>query len=517
MLDDKDVAALEFHPLAGAIPEMSEDEYRELVDSISRNGLREPIVLFEGKILDGRHRWRACRELGLSTTCRPFEGSLREAIELVADVNLCRRHLEPGQRALAAIELCTMIGSRGGRPKKTSSTEEVSRAEAAKLAGVSPGSIDRAITICLEPDLAQAVRQGKMTLRAAEAKLRSRREQAELGSATAADRKPANARRPASGVLLDIPDPGSDFWARLYCADALDVLDSTERPDLIVTDPPFGIKLRHKKHGVMKNDESMDVGYAVLALAIGRLKPGGQIYVFGDRKKPFDLEKAGGPLIHILEPIIWNKGRHAAGDCYRPWGPSWEYISVGERLPDPEDAADREVLRAIHEKVHPDPQDAIPPSMRDEIQLPFPPPLAFDPTDRKAIKAALKEGRADRTRFRRPALIQYPRCGSRRDHPTEKPVELLKELIGVSSFAYDLVCDPFCGVGSTGVAALQLGRRFLGIELDEEFARVAAERIASARCGSIEEVMAEEVRLGLGEKLRQWFEEDGIEIPESGG
>jgi DNA modification methylase len=506
---------MELHPLAEAIPEMSTEEYRSLVDSIRRHGLREPIVTYQGKILDGRHRWRACQELGRNPRVRQFDGSLSEAIELVADANLRRRHLKIGQRAVVAIQLCTMTGSRGGRPSKTSSVEEVSRADIAKLVGVSPASVDRAIAISSEPDLVQAVRQGEMSLRAAEAELKQRKgnapraddDQEEAESPEiAAEQKPAKARRPASpgsDVLLDIPAPGYAFWARLLCADARDVLDSVERPDLIVTDPPYGIGLRHKKHGQMANDESMDVGYAVLALAIQKLKPGGMIYCFGDRKRPFNLAQAGGPLVNVLEPLIWDKGRQGTGDCSRAWGPSWEYISVGERLPGDDDA-DREVLRGIHERVHPDPQDVLPGSMRDEIK---PEPPEFDPTDPKAIKAILRDHRVDRTRVRRPSVLRRPRQNTKR-HPTEKPVELLKELVDVSSRPYDLVLDPFAGVGSTGVAALQLGRRFLGIELEEQYARIAAERLKSTKCEGIGAALGEEARWTrrVWEKLGRWWE-----------
>jgi len=62
-------------------------------------------------------------------------------------------------------------------------------------------------------------------------------------------------------------------------------------------------------------------------------------------------------------------------------------------------------------------------------------------------------------------------------HPTQKPVGLLKHLIGIASNPGDLVLDPFMGVGSTGVAALELGRRFTGMELNDEYFEAAARRL----------------------------------------
>ena len=62
-------------------------------------------------------------------------------------------------------------------------------------------------------------------------------------------------------------------------------------------------------------------------------------------------------------------------------------------------------------------------------------------------------------------------------HPTEKPVDLMKILIENSSNKGDIVLDMFMGSGSTGVAALETGRKFIGIEIDENFYKVAYDRI----------------------------------------
>ena len=62
-------------------------------------------------------------------------------------------------------------------------------------------------------------------------------------------------------------------------------------------------------------------------------------------------------------------------------------------------------------------------------------------------------------------------------HPTEKPTELMKILIENSSNEGDIVLDPFMGSGSTGIAALNSSRNFIGFELDEEYFGIAKERI----------------------------------------
>jgi site-specific DNA-methyltransferase (adenine-specific) len=62
-------------------------------------------------------------------------------------------------------------------------------------------------------------------------------------------------------------------------------------------------------------------------------------------------------------------------------------------------------------------------------------------------------------------------------HPTQKPIALLNRVIAASAAPGDLVVDPFCGSGTTGVAALAQGCRFLGLEQDEKYVALAAKRL----------------------------------------
>jgi hypothetical protein len=509
---------LQLHPLAQVLPEMPPEEYRHLVESIRRNGLRESVVLFEEKILDGRHRYRACREASVPVRTRDFQGTFAEAVELVADANLRRRHLDEGQRALVAVQLCTMAGTAGGRPRKTSSTEEVSRKDAARIAGVSVGTIDRALVVRSEPRLRDAVMRGEMSLRAAYARVR--RDEGPPEPVPAAEAAP----EPDASPLLDASAPGVPFWSRLYCADSTLVLADVERPDLLLTDPPYGLGTGgSEEHGEMIGDEDMKVGYGVLELAIRRLKVGGIIYCFGDGRRPYDLQQAGGPLVEPLRPLVWDKVVLGQGDCeYDPWGLSWEYVSVGQRRPDPESPEDMAELRRIYERAREqDPGELLPPdaddaereALRALFGAPMTGPVSFDST---SIETLLRLSRP--RRFRRGAVLRCPRDDrGEHKHRTVKPVDLLKELIGVSSRPYDLVLDPFAGTGATGVAAMLLGRRFLGIEKDPKHARTAARRIHRA-CQDVKAAGPEELRraaldedarwLGTREAWKQWQESD---------
>ncbi len=65
-------------------------------------------------------------------------------------------------------------------------------------------------------------------------------------------------------------------------------------------------------------------------------------------------------------------------------------------------------------------------------------------------------------------------------HPTQKPVSILEKIVQMASNEGDTILDPFMGVASTGVAALNLGRRFIGIEIDKEYSNAAKKRLRNA-------------------------------------
>ena len=70
-----------------------------------------------------------------------------------------------------------------------------------------------------------------------------------------------------------------------------------------------------------------------------------------------------------------------------------------------------------------------------------------------------------------------PGCKRYEDHPTQKPVALLERIIKASSNPGDLVLDPFAGTFTTGFVAKELGRRFIGIEIEEEYIKIGLRRL----------------------------------------
>jgi hypothetical protein len=94
------------HPLARIFPLLDGKPLEELVDDIRINGLREPIVLHEGKILDGRNRDRARIEAGVEPRYETYSGS--DPLAYVVSLNLKRRHLDESQHAMVAARIARL-------------------------------------------------------------------------------------------------------------------------------------------------------------------------------------------------------------------------------------------------------------------------------------------------------------------------------------------------------------------------------------------------------------------------
>ena len=181
------------HELSLAFPDMSPDQFRRLVDDVKAHGLLHEIVLLDGLILDGRHRFKACRESGVAPRFRHFrEGDPDEycagdAVAYVTAENGNRRHLSESQIALAAAamkpyeerkarERMAVAGAIGGSSKgsadgRTPLTDagRVSEKLAQKV-GVGRRTIERAIKVRERgtPELNAAVASGEIALTQAE-------------------------------------------------------------------------------------------------------------------------------------------------------------------------------------------------------------------------------------------------------------------------------------------------------------------------------------------------------------
>jgi hypothetical protein len=175
-----------FHPYAELFPPMTSAEFYGLCADIARLGLQEEIVLYEGKILDGRSRYLACLLKGVTPRFREYAGECGgSALAFVASKNIHRRHLTDGQRAWLASRLKPLFeeeaqlrqraglkvgdsAPRLGEFSQTGKHEEYgpSAQKAAQLMKVSDFSVKAADTVKNHgvPQLADALAAGKIAV-----------------------------------------------------------------------------------------------------------------------------------------------------------------------------------------------------------------------------------------------------------------------------------------------------------------------------------------------------------------
>jgi ParB-like chromosome segregation protein Spo0J len=169
-----------FHPLANVFPLMDEDAFNELVADISQNGLTDPVVMLDGKILDGRNRWKACQQLGIAHREVKFSDLKLGSDDPAAFVwsrNTVRRHLTPNQRDMAAQAMEELAWGQHPDKAAENSTESSAparkpktRKEIAKETGATVTGMNRAKRVRSKgtEEVVKAVETGDLSLRAAD-------------------------------------------------------------------------------------------------------------------------------------------------------------------------------------------------------------------------------------------------------------------------------------------------------------------------------------------------------------
>lgn len=203
--------------------------------------------------------------------------------------------------------------------------------------------------------------------------------------------------------------------------------------DLIVTDPPYKITARGNagsSGGMMKSKLSMngkifkhnDVKIKDFMPEIYRvLKEGSHCYIMTNHVNLIEMLNVAKECgFHFIKSLIWDKGNKIMGQCYMS---QFEYILF--------------FRKGKHKKIN-----------------------NCGTSDILSIPNKKQKGEDGKNL-----------------HDTEKPVELMRILIENSSQEGEVVLDPFVGIGATAVAAKNLNRKYIGIELDENYFNIAKRRL----------------------------------------
>ena len=220
---------------------------------------------------------------------------------------------------------------------------------------------------------------------------------------------------------------------KLYCDDCLDVMKKIENEsiDLIVTDPPYLIKYKtnyrkNKDHDFCSeilNDDNEQLIIDYIRECYRILKNNTAMYMFCNCDKvdffKQELENAG---FKIKNMIIWVKNNWTAGDLKAQFGKQYEIIFL------------------------------------------------------------VNKGRKCFNGKRITDVWMFDRIsGKKQIQKNKKPVDLLKQCILKHSDENDVIFDGFMGSGSTGVACIETGRKFIGVELDKKYFEIAKERIENLK------------------------------------
>jgi DNA modification methylase len=421
-----------------------------LAASIDALGILHPItVTTEGVLVAGLHRLEACTSLGwerIAVHVVTLDELDRELAEI--DENLLGPRLtvlERGEllaRKKAIHEAKYPETKHGGAPGKAGggkvagtkdpdSGSFVDDAAAKTGRGRSTIHEDVQIATCIPDDLRDELRETKFadnkSVLLDVARIDDAAEQrvvTEMLVTGAARNVPQARRRYAEEQRTSVKAP-EDPDCRVIlgdCVHQVSVLDV--RPACVVADPPYGIDVHNTRRG--EQDYADGAGYAfdlierLCAELVQKCLPDAHLYFFSGYTHAHRMKEI---LLRFFEvqdnPLIWEKGNHTMCD-FAQWYPSkHEYVWFAKQR-----GSTRRLAKCV--------PDVLP-------------------------------------------------CKLSRDstHSAEKPVDLLATLIEQSTVPGELVLDPFCGSGSTGVACKRLSRAFVGIESDTHWVEVARARVAA--------------------------------------
>lgn len=423
-----------------------------LADSIRRYGQIQPILVDKDlNLVAGGRRLEATKQLGLETIWAEARETLDDVAkrELELEENIRRKEFDWPEEVMGLEHLFKLRQKRHGAAKgggRSQWSDEPNSGygmrDASEEFDMSLGSIS------MDLELAAGLREfpellDEKTKSAAFKRLKVLKEKAirvEQAARTrpevedkVEDEKPTETVAPTSKIRK----AGFKGYGLIYYGDSQVILKSMGPAtiDCIVTDPPFALGMHREgatvadrrlvdTTGVMYDDDPYKV-LNMLDVVCGELarilKPDGHLYMFFHHRRYEDvltiLERHFGEAVETT-PILWIKNTPGIGDPNRSWVYAYEpcfFINRGRSLVKPQ---------------------------------------AFNYIEAPTVPAKQKI------------------------HPTEKPTSLLRHIVAASAVKGEVVLDPFAGSGSTLVAAVEQGCKFIGIEFEETFYTRIVDRMA---------------------------------------
>lgn len=249
-----------------------------------------------------------------------------------------------------------------------------------------------------------------------------------------------------------------NFEDLLINGDLMDVIDNipNEIADVIIIDPPYNLTKNFNglTFSARSNQEYENYLRTWFHKVCCKLKPNGSMYLCGDWKCTSALQRVMEEELTILNRITWQreKGRGSKSN----WKNAMEDIWFGVKNPK-DYYFNSEAVKMKRRVIAPYKEDGKPKDWEEttdgNFRLTYP------------------------SNFWDDISIPFWSMTENTDHPTQKPEKLYAKLILASSKEDDIIFDPFMGSGTATVVAHKLGRKYIGIEINEEYCLWAAKRI----------------------------------------
>ena len=406
------------------IPDLTKEEFKQLEQNCLDEGIREKILVWNGFIIDGHNRYEISLKWNLEIQTETKHFKDEEAVKEWMILNqFGRRNLSNYQRSVLALQLEEVFSKKAKerKAKKVAhfrNTGEVmatlpqpkTREELSKVAQVGERTLAKVKKI-----QAQASEEVKAKLSTGEVS---------INSAYQDIKKEEKKQKYKANVLKSRINPS--VTDNIKNGDSLEILEKLEDKsiDIVLTDPPYGISYISNrsmfdnavtKRGLLNDEKNkaLDLLDKTCEILQRKTAENSHLYFFCSWNVFSSFESIINKYFTIKTPIIWDKGNKGAGDLENDWGNQTEiiiYCSKGKKI----------------------------------------------------------------INKRRGNILNVSRLhSSKMVHPTQKPIELIKEILKVSMTEGDFIVDPFMGSGSTIKAANELGLKSLGIELDKEMFYIA--------------------------------------------
>jgi DNA modification methylase len=415
--------------LESLIPPLSNEEFKQLERNILEEGIREPLITWNGILIDGHNRYRIAQEhdMNYETLEKEFE-NINRVKEWMIHNQFGRRNLSNYQRSVLALQLEDVFrekakenlkiynGNQYDAPLQISANLQKidTRKEISKVANVSHDTIAKVkkIEANATPEVKARLNTGTMSINEAYKEIK-KEENEQLKTQKA----------------IEIIEKVYENNTNIHNGDCIEYIKTIKDKsiDCLITDPPYGVDIQFGAYDnqlsrKIENDGNIEDALVLLDEMLinvkSKLKEDAHIYIFCNWKIYPQFNQIISKHFQIKNLIIWDKLFMGMGDLKGNYSSSYEMIVFA--------GGNREFLN-------------------------------------------------------RPKNIIQCRFGDERFHNTQKPVELIKQLIENSTNVNETIFDPFLGSGSTVVAAKEMKRNFIGCEIDEQNYKITLKRLEDGK------------------------------------